>query len=336
MYKGRKYISLLLIVTILGAFGLAGCGSSKTEEKTQQTASPRILTIGTNTVGSGWYSMGGGLANILTKYIPGVKVTAAQTAASVENLKAIKEGTMELGFASGDVPYNMYRGIGYEENKGFKFLAMNDLVYLVIIVKKDSPIKTFEDIRGKRLGTGLAGSSAYVIVEDMLKAHGMTYADVKPFPAGISQQADALKDGNLDVLATGIGGTQGAAAAILDLATTTDIRFIPISNKVLDEITSKHPYYLKQDIPAGWVKSLTEPVPAMAIAAMLFVKADLPEDLVYNICKTMFEHKDELDATYGQWKCTTKDNVAKNMPVPLHPGAEKYYKEIGAPISYLK
>jgi len=337
----RKKLSMILVAVLVLALALVGCGSQGTKApassgEAPKVEGPKMMTIGTATVGGAWYSMGGGLANVLNKYIPTTKTNAMQSGASIENLNSIKNGKMEIGFATADIPYRMYRGQGIEENKSFKTLAMNDLIYLALIVKKDSPIKTFEDIRGKKLGTGVAGSSTYVIIEEVLKAHGMSYADVKPFPAGIAQMTEALKDGNIDVFANMVAGTGGAAPGVVDLATTTEIRFIPISDKVMDKLNSEQQYYLKRQIQPGWVKGLTEPVTALAVATAICVKADLPDDFVYNITKIMFDHKAELDSVHPQWTTTTKDTVAKDVPVPLHPGAEKYYKEIGAPITSLK
>lgn len=329
---------LVVIMIAVLALALTGCGSqgTKAPESPGKAEAPKMMTIGTATVGGAWYSMGGGLANLLNKHIPNIKTNAMQSGASIENLTSIKNGKMEIGFATADIPYRMYRGQGIEENKSFKTLAMNDLIYLALIVKKDSPIKTFADIKGKKLGTGVPGSSTYIIIEQVLKAHGMTYDDVKPFPAGISQMTEALKDGNIDVFANMVAGTGGAAPGVVDLATTTEIRFISVDDKVMDKLNSEQNYYLKRQIAPGWVKGLNEPVTALAVATAICVKADLPDDTVYDIVKAMFEHKGELDAVHPQWTTTTKDTVAKDIPVPLHPGAEKYYKEIGAPITFLK
>jgi TRAP transporter TAXI family solute receptor len=322
---------------IVFIMALTGCQSSSTAPQQKSDSATKYMTIGTATVGGAWYSMGGAMANIISKYIPGIKANAAPTGASIENLESIKNGKMEIGFATTDVPYSMYRGInGFAENKTFKSLVNNDLIYLAVIVKANSPIKKFTDIKGKKLGTGVPGSSNYIIVEEVLKAHGMTYNDVKPFPAGVSQQATALKDGNVDMFAYVVAGTGGAAPAIVELTTTENVRFIPLEKSVLEKINKAKPYYLIRDIPVGWAKGIDKPVAALAVGTTICVKADLPEDMVYQIVKTMFDHKGELDSIHPQWKMTTKETAAIELPVPLHPGAEKYYKEIGAPIAYLK
>ena len=316
---------------------LLGCQGSSPKSEGTKSEGTRYVGIGTATVGGAWYSMGGALANVLSKSIPNVKANAAPTGASIENLESIRQGKMEIGFATTDIPYSMYRGINnLAENKSFRALLNNDLIYLAIIVLEKSPIKKFTDIKGKKLGTGVPGSSNYIIVEEVLKAHGMTYNDVKPFPAGVSQQTTALKDGNVDMFAYVVAGTGGAAPAIVELTTTEKVRFIPLDRKILEKINKEKPYYLIREIAPGWAKGIDKPVPVLAVGTTVCIKSDLPDDFVYQIAKTIFEQKKELDSIHPQWKMTTKETVAIDLPVPLHPGAEKYYKEIGAPISYLK
>ncbi|HZK18584.1 MAG TPA: TAXI family TRAP transporter solute-binding subunit [Clostridia bacterium] len=326
-------VSLLFVLVIM----LSGCGGSGGGQDGGAGDGPTLITIGTATVGGAWYPMGGGLANVISNYVPNAKANAIPTGASIENLTSIENGDMEIGYATSDIPYMMYKGLGdFKENKSFSALAMNDLIYLALIVREDSPIQTFSDIKGKKLGTGVAGSSNYVIVEEVLKAHDMTYDDVKPYPSGVSQQAEALKDGNIDMFAYVVAGSMGAAPAIVELDTTAKIRFISLDKEVLEKIQSEKPYYLSKEIGPGWVKGLTENVNILGVGTAICVANDLPDDLVYEICKAMFEYKDELDAIHPQWEATHKDSVAADIPVPLHPGAEKYYNEIGAPVSVLE
>jgi uncharacterized protein len=337
MISRRFKISGYLLVGLFAMTLFLGCEGTSKKSEVNKSEGTKHMTIGTATVGGAWYSMGGALANVMSKYIPNVKANAAPTGASIENLESIKNGKMEIGFATTDIPYCMYRAInGIAENKSFRALANNDLIYLAIIVKENSPIRNFKEIKGKKLGTGVPGSSNYIIVEEVLKAHGMSYNDVKPYPAGVSQQTTALKDGNIDMFAYVVAGTGGAAPAIVELTTTEKVRFIPIDKAILEKINKEKPYYLIRDIPVGWAKGITKPVHALAVGTTICIKSDLPDDMVYQIAKLIFDHKAELDSIHPQWKMTTKESVAADLPVPLHPGAEKYYKEIGAPISYLK
>jgi uncharacterized protein len=324
--KAKRIVGLMIVlVFLLFAF----CAIAAPAKK--------YITIGTATVGGAWYSMGGAMANVISNKMPDVKANATPTGASIENLENIKNGKMEIGFATTDIPYSMYRGINnFAVNKSFRALMNNDLIYLALIVTEKSPIKTFKDIKGKKLGTGVAGSSNYIIVEELLKAHGMSYKDVKPYPAGVSQQASALKDGNIDMFAYVVAGTGGAAPAIVELATTEKVRFIAVDNEILEKLHKERPYYLLRKIPVGWAKGIDKPILALAVGTTICVKSDLPDEFVYQIVKTLFENKGELDAIHPQWKMTTNESAATDLPVPLHPGAEKYYKEKKMPIEYLK
>jgi len=324
--KVKRIVVLMTVVVFLLFAFLAIAAPAK-----------KYITIGTATVGGAWYSMGGAMANVISNRMPDVKANATPTGASIENLENIRKGKMEIGFATTDIPYCMYRGINnLAVNKSFRALMNNDLIYLALIVTENSPIKTFKDIKGKKLGTGVPGSSNYIIVEELLKAHGMTYKDVKPYPAGVSQQASALKDGNIDMFAYVVAGTGGAAPAVVELATTEKVRFIAVDGKILEKLHNERPYYLLRKIPVGWVKGIDKPILALAVGTTICVKSDLPDELVYRIVKTLFDNKSELDSIHPQWKMTTKETAATDLPVPLHPGAEKYYKEMKIPINYLK
>jgi TRAP transporter TAXI family solute receptor len=279
--------------------------------------------------------MGGALANVISNYVPNTKANATPTAATIENLSSIKAKTMEIGICTADVPYKVYRGIGgMEKDENLRALVMSDSTFVGIIVKAESPYQSFTDLKGKKVGTGVAGSATYFIVEEVLKAHGWTYDDVQPYQGGNAQQATALKDGNIEAFVMTIP-KGGPSPAVIELATTCNIRFIPLSQEVLETINEANPYYLVSEIPVGYTESVKEPVPALEIGTVIAIRGDLPEDLVYQITKAMFEHKDELDAIQPQWKRTTKETAAVNVPMPLHPGAEKYYRENGFPISLI-
>lgn len=158
--------------------------------------------------------------------------------------------------------------------------------------------------------------------------------DVDQYQGGISQQTEALKDGNIDAfMMTFPQG--GAAPGLIELDTTEKIRFIDMDMEKLKEVNAESPCYTIGQIPAGYVDSLKEPVNTLVIGCVFMVKDTMDEELVYNITKSMFEHKDELDAIHAAWKDTNEKTAAVNCPFPLHPGAERYYKEAGFDISIL-
>ncbi|MGI6453303.1 MAG: TAXI family TRAP transporter solute-binding subunit [Syntrophomonadaceae bacterium] len=339
MKRNWRIIGLITLMMFMAGmvFGCSGDSSSKDPSGGQQAGGDKtqLITIGTATVGGAWYPMGGALANVISNYVPNTKANATPTAATIENLSSLKAKTMEIGMCTADVPYKVYRGIGgMEKDENLRALVMTDPTLVGIIVKENSPYKKFTDLKGKRMGTGVAGSATYFIVEEILKAHDMTYDDVQPYQGGNAQQATALKDGNIDAFIMTIP-KGGASPAVIELDTTCDIRFIPLDKEILQKINAEHPYYVVSEFPVGYIDGMTEPAPTLEIGTVMAIRADLSDDLVYQICKAMFEHKDELDAIQPQWKRTDKETAALNVPIPLHPGAEKYYNENGFAITLL-
>lgn len=334
--KMGKKIAILLIVSIL-IVSLIGCGGELADtENGGQERGMTLLTIGTASVGGAFYPMGGALANLISNYVPSTKATATTSNGTLDNLASMKNGNFQFGFNLTDSPYQQYHGIeGQEKFDDVRSLVMIDQLYLPVIVAKNAPYETFADLKGSRIGTGLSGSGTYFIVEEILKAYGMSYDDVRPFQGGISEQATALKDGNLDAFIYSVGGRGGAAPGIIELVTTFDCKFLPIETDVLLQIQGEKPYYAADIIPKGWVDGLEEDIPALSLASVINITADVPDDVVYEITKAIFEHKEELESIHGQWKLITKETAAVGVPTPLHPGAEKYYNENGFPIMVL-
>lgn len=296
-----------------------------------------LLTIGTSTVGGAWYPMGGALANVISSHVHNARASATPSAATIENTQAVKNGTMEIGMATADVPYQVYHGTHPEipQYEGYRTLAMFSNNIICMLVKEGSPIKTVADIKGMKLGCGVAGSSAFTIAEQIINAYGIDiYSDVQLYQGGISQQTEALKDGNIDAfIMTFPQG--GAAPGLVELDTTEKIRFVNFDEEVLKKVNQASPVYTVGQIPAGYVASLKAPVNTLVIGCVFMVDQSMNEELCYDITKAMFEFKNELDAIHPAWKETNKDTAAFNCPFPLHPGAERYYKEAGFKIGIL-
>lgn len=342
MKKQKRILAFALALVL--ALSLVACGENKapaqtpsaTPEKAPNTSQPILVTIGTGTVGGGWYSMGGALANVLTEKMPNASVTSIATNASLENMSMLEGGKLEIGMANTDVVYQSARGLnGYQQYDSLCTLCMMDEIYLTVFVADNSDIKSFKDLKGKRLGTGTAGSGLYLMVEAILNEYGWTYDDVQPYQASTSQQCDALKDGNIDACCFLMTGKSGASSTVVELTSTFKCHMIPIDDEVLTSLSSKAPYYLDDYIAGGWVSSNPEPLHTFGLNTQMLVREDMDEQVAYDLIKTIMENMDELTSIHSAFKVMTKDAVANGLAVPLHPGAEKYLKEIGATISYL-
>lgn len=312
-------------------------GSSSNSNATSTSKSPILITIGTGTVGGGWYSMGGALANVLTEYMPNASVTSIATNASLENMSMLQANKLEIGMANTDVVYQSYYGLNdYAKYEDLNTLCMMDEIYLTLLVAKDSGIESFADMKGKRLGTGTAGSGLYLMVEAILGAYGWTYDDVVPYQASTAQQGDALKDGNIDAACFLMTGRSGASASIVEMVSTFDCHLIPFDDEQIKALNEACPYYLDDYIPGGWVESNSEPVHTFGVNTQMLVRSDMDEQVAYDLIKTIVEHLDGLTAIHPAFSVMTDDYIASGMSLPLHPGAERYLKEIGAEISYLE
>ncbi len=346
----KKALSLALILAMVltlvacqspgstsGNGGASSGGSSAGQQSGGNSGGePLLITIGTGTVGGGWYSMGGALANVLTEHMPNASVTSIATNASLENMSMLQADKLEIAMANTDVVYQSARGLnGYAAYEGMNTLCMMDEIYLTVFVADNSGIQSFKDLKGKRLGTGTAGSGLYLMVEAILNEYGWTYDDVQPYQASTSQQCDALKDGNIDACCFLMTGKSGASSTVVELTSTFDCHMIPVDDEQIKSLNSKAPYYLDDYIPANWVESNPEPVHTFGLNTQMLVREDMDEQVAYDLIKTIMEHMDDLTDIHSAFKVMTKDSVANGMSVPLHPGAERYLKEIGATIAYL-
>ena len=285
-----------------------------------------VLTGGQSGV---YYPLGVALSQIYAKAIPDVRTSAQATKASAENLNLIQAGKGEVAFSLGDALSDAYKG---NEEAGFKtplkklrVLAGIYPNYIQIVASAESGIKTLADLKGKRISVGAPKSGTELNARAVLKAAGLTYADfakVEYLPFG--ESVELMKNRQLDVTlqSAGLG-----VASLRDLATAIAIVVVPVPADVVAKVGD--PAYQAVMIPANTYTGQTVAVPAVAIENYLVTNESVPADLVYAMTKAMFENLDVMVASHNAAKVISKDTAAKNPPVPLHPGAEKYYKEIG-------
>jgi TRAP transporter TAXI family solute receptor len=285
-----------------------------------------ILTGGTSGV---YYPMGVGLSQIFSKALPNAKVSVQATKASAENLNLLQAGRGELAFALGDTVSDAWKG---DADAGFK-TKLNKLRgvagiypnYIQIVASADSGIKTLADLKGKRIAVGAPKSGTELNARAIFKAAGMTYDDfakVEYLPFG--ESVELMKNRQLDATlqSAGLG-----VSSLRDLATSIKMVVVPIPQDVVLKVGD--PAYQSGVIPANTYEGQTTNVPTAYVQNFLITRADAPVDMVYTMTKSMFEHLDQLKAAHAAAKSIRKEAAATSMPLPLHPGAEKYYREIG-------
>ncbi|HKT18207.1 MAG TPA: TAXI family TRAP transporter solute-binding subunit [Stellaceae bacterium] len=309
---------------ILAAAAAALCIVAAVPAQAQQFIN--VLTGGTSGV---YYPLGVALSNIFAKAIPDAKSSAQATKASVENLSLIEAGRGEIAFTLGDTLSDAWRGnteVGFAKPlKKLRDVAAIYTNYIQIVATADSGIKSLADLKGKRLSVGAAKSGTELNARAVLKAAGLAYSDlgkVEYLPFG--ESVDLMKNRQLDatLISAGLG-----VSAIRDLATSVPIVMVPVPPATVAKIGDAA--YQPSVIPAKTYEGQDQDVPAIGIQNYLVTSADLKDDLVYAMTKAIFDHLDTLVAAHSAARDIKLANAAKPGPVPLHPGAERFYKEKG-------
>lgn len=285
-----------------------------------------VLTGGTSGV---YYPLGVALSQIYAKTMPDAKATVQVTKASAENLNLLQAGKGEVAFTLGDAFSDAWKG---DAEAGFK-APLNKLRtlaaiypnYIQIVANADSGIKTLADLKGKKVAVGAPKSGTELNARAIFKAAGLSYQDfakVEYLPFG--ESVELIKNRQLDatLISAGLG-----VAAVRDLATSVKISIVPIPADVIAKIND--PAYQAGTVPANTYNNQTSDVPTVAIQNFLATHEGVPAETVYKMTKALFENLDQMVAAHGAAKAIKLENAAKNPPAPLHPGAEKYYREKG-------
>ena len=289
------------------------------------------ISIATGGTGGVYYPYGGAIANVISKYIPGVEATAEVTAAAVDNIKLVAAGEADLGYAYPDLAYDAIEGKGVFKSKLPVQMVVHLYVsYFHLVTLGNSPIKSVADLKGKRVSTGAPGSGTEVVAFRVLEAFGISAEkDIKRDRLSVVESVNALKDGKIDAFFW-VGGLP--TAGILDLAASPGVsmKLIP-TDTALPAIFKKYgQIYVTAKIPKATYPKMTADIGVVGIPNVLVCNRNASPDLIYKILKAMFDHKNDLVAVHSQAKeLTIKDAVIKTV-VPYHPGAVKYFKEKGA------
>jgi len=287
------------------------------------------LAIGTASTGGTWYPLGGGVANMINTYVKGYYAAAHPSGASIENIRAIIKKQDALTLSMPDTAFQAYNGLeafAGKPAKEIRGLMSTYPIDIQLYVLASSPIKTIKDFKGKKVAVGAPGSGTEAMARYVLNVYGLNYNDINEQFLSATESAEAIKDGNIDVVITTLGTP---APALMDLATQRDIRFIDIEPAVAEKINKEFPAYYPRTIPAGTYKGQGNPHHTLAWMGLFLVHKDMSEKLAYDILKAVFEHKEDLDKIHAQFKKISIENATKGMSVPLHPGAEKFFKEKG-------
>ena len=314
-------------LTTACALALAGAGALFSGTAlAQQQQFINVLTGGQSGV---YFPVGVALSQIFAKDVPNARATAQVTRASSENLNLLQAGRGELAMTLADALSDAWKGdaeAGFP-NKLDKLRGVSGTYnnYIQIVANADSGIKTLADLKGKRVSVGAARSGTELNARAVLKAAGLAYGDlakVEYLPFG--ESVELMKNRQLDATlqSAGLG-----VASIRDLATAIKIVVVPVPADVVAKIGDAA--YQPSVIPANTYTGQTADVATAAIPNFLVTHSGVPEDVVYRMTKAMYDNIDTLYAAHNAVRVMKRENAVKGMPVPLHPGAERYYKEVG-------
>ncbi len=306
-----------------------------------QAQDMKFWRIGTGGAGGTYYPIGGLIANAISNPpgsrpcdkggscgVPGLVAIAVSTNASVANANAIQAGQLDAGLAGAQTVVQAYKGEGkFVGNKKDKIRAIANLYPedMHLVSPKGQTLSGLKDLNGKNVGVAAAGSGTQVSVKMILENYNIK-ADEQEL--GLGQSSQRLADGQLDAFFYA-GGTP--FAALIQLGSTKGFELYKFTETEQTEINKIIPYYVPSLIPAGTYESITYDVPTVAVNGQLVTSADQPADLIYDITKALWNKNTRklLDKGHSKGKAIQLETALKGVLVPVHPGAEKYYKEVG-------
>jgi TRAP transporter TAXI family solute receptor len=330
-------IHTIKTAAIGAALALGMVGSAVAQELT-------FFTIGTGGTAYTYYPVGGVIANAISKPpgsrecgeggscgVDGLIASAVSSRGSVDNLNAITSGLRNSGFAQSDVAYWAYTGTGTMEGSEpateLRTIAALFEEHIHLVALADSGINSVADLAGKRVSLDEPGSGTYVDANLILEANGMSTDDVTAEALKGGAAADALRNGRIDAFFVVAGYPTGT---LVELASAADIKLVPIDGAGADALTDAYGFFASSDIPADTYEGV-DAVTTVAVGAQWYTSANEDEELIYNITAALWndETRTLLDVGHAKGSTITIETALSGVGVPLHPGAERFYREAG-------
>jgi TRAP transporter TAXI family solute receptor len=329
--KGRTLMTLNLKASVLAVAAAVSLGAASASVSAQEQ---QFVTIGTGGVTGVYYPAGGAICRLVNmdRKEHGIRCSVESTGGSVYNLNAIRQGELDLAVAQSDWQYHAYNGTSQFKDAGpnKKLRAVFSLhpEPFTVVASKSSGIKNFEDLAGKRVSVGNPGSGQRATAEVLMDEMGWTMdkfslaAELKA-----AEQSQALCDGNIDAFFYTVGHPSGA---IKEATTSCDSVLVNVDNAATKKLIKDNPYYRKAIIPGGMYRGSDEDTTTFGVAATFVSSTDVPDDVVYQVVKAVFENFDSFKRLHPAFANLKKEEMVHDaLSAPLHPGAVKYYKEAG-------
>jgi TRAP transporter TAXI family solute receptor len=316
------------------AIGLAA-GSVLLAADLASAQDQRFITIGTGGVTGVYYPAGGAICRLVNtgRKEHGIRCSVESTGGSVYNVNTIRQGELDFGVVQSDVQYNALEGQGQEFEGQGPFEDLRAVFALhpepfTVVARADSGIKSFDDLKGKRVNVGNPGSGQRSTMEVLMDAKGWTMDEFAlASELKSAEQSQALSDNNVDAIVFTVGHPNGS---IQEASTTTDATLVPVTGAEVDQLVGDNPYYSKATIPGGMYRGNPDDVETFGVRATLVSSADVPDEVVYEVVKAVFENFEDFKKLHPAFATLEKEEIVTGgLSAPLHPGAERYFKEAG-------
>ena len=318
--------NLILSATMAAGLGLGAAGTAASADQ--------FITIGTGGVTGVYYPAGGAICRLVNKGRKehGVRCSVESTGGSIYNLNTIRGGELDMGVVQSDWNYHAYNGTDkFEEagpNKELRSVFSLHPEPFTVVARKDSGIKTFDDLKGKRMNVGNPGSGQRGTIEVVMAAKGWTMDDfalVSELKA--AEQSQALCDNKIDAMVYVVGHPNGS---IKEATTSCDTVLIPVDGPAIEKLVADNSYYRKATIPGGMYTGSDEDVATFGVAATFVSSTNTSPEMVYEVVSAVFENFDDFRKLHPAFEHLDKKEMTKDgLSAPLHDGAVKYYKEAG-------
>lgn len=322
-----------LAKTMLVTAAFLGSGLIDAQSQAAQTAEQKFIIIGTGGVTGVYYPAGGAICRVLNKgrKTHGIRCSVESTGASVYNINAIRQGDLDFGVAQSDTQYNAYNGRGKFKGKAYKDLRSVFSLHpeaFTIVARDDSGIAEFKDLKGKRFNIGDPGSGTRANAEAIMRNLGWTLDDFKlATELKIDEAPQAMCNNTIDAFAFTVGHPSSSTK---EATTTCASHLVNVTDEGARKLVEGAPYYSWATIPGDRLYGDPKPTATFGVRATLVTSAQTPDDVVYELVKAVFENLDSFKKLHPAFATLNKrDMVHSTLTAPLHPGAEKYYREVG-------
>jgi uncharacterized protein len=295
----------------------------------------QFITIGTGGVTGVYYPAGGAICRLVNagRKEHGIRCSVESTGGSVYNINTIRQGELDFGVVQSDVQYNALKGQGQEFEGQGPFDGLRAVFALhpepfTVVARADAGIASFDDLKGKRVNVGNPGSGQRSTMEVLMNAKGWTMDDFKlASELKSAEQSQALSDNNVDAIVFTVGHPNGS---IQEATTTTDAKLVPVTGAEVDKLVADNPYYSKATIPGDMYRGNPDDVETFGVRATFVTSADVPDEVVYEVTKAVFENFEDFKQLHPAFATLDKKEIVTGgLSAPMHPGAEKYFKEAG-------